>query len=999
MNLLLELQVRKYLTDHDLTGEQWQPFFHAVSDAYDNFETQDKFNTHTIEVVSAELTEANEKLRQEAEARVLRLSNYFERTMDMLPGLIFRFKQVGDRFLCTLCRGKLISHFVPAETWLEGRFAEEFIAMGWPKDLSAALSRAWLGEIVSVENSSEDGKHAYLTIFQPLIEDGNVAEVLGFSANIGEIKNAERRLKESEKRLRTLFESVQAGVVVVDAVTHHIVDINSAALRIMGFKREEVTGLICHSFICPAERGHCPISDLGHALDNSERVVIRKDGRRVPVLKTVSPITLDNHPYLLESFVDISERKQTEEELRKVNLDLEQAIVQAQKMTFAAEMANAAKSEFLANMSHEIRTPMNGVIGMTGLLLDTVLSDEQRHYAETVRSSSESLLAILNDILDFSKIEAGQLELENLDFDLRELLDDFAGIMAMRAFKKDLEFVCTAAPDVPTALRGDPGRLRQILINLADNAIKFTTAGEVAVMAALKNATDSHVEIHFTVRDTGIGVPKEKQGLIFQSFTQVDASTTRRYGGTGLGLAISKQLVEMMEGEIGVCSEEGWGAEFWFTARFARATDRRIGQSRGRTPAFLRNVRILVVDDNATNRAVLRPQLRDWGAEPDEACDGPSALQALHQALAERQPYQIAILDMQMPDMDGEALGRAIISDRRLKQTRLIMMTSVGRRGDVAHAEEIGFSAFLTKPVRQSELYNALVTVLAGEKAVAVERSTPATWVDQPNRWAGTRILLAEDNITNQQVALGMLRKMGLRAEAVANGAEAVRALEAIDYNLVFMDIQMPVLNGYEATLAIRDSQSRVLNHQVTIIAMTAHAMEGDRERCLEVGMNDYISKPVSANALVDVLTKWLPQSHKSKGPASAPAGPVASPPASAGEPAVFNRAAFTERLMGDEELAQSIIAVFLEDMPRQIDALEQYLAAGDNHNAGSQAHTIKGTAANLGGEAMQAAAAKIEQLIARNKLLAARKLAVELKEHFARLSSAMQIENTASVA
>jgi len=714
MNPLLELQIRKHLPGVDLAAEPWQSFMRAVDEAYDDFETQDKFNTHTIEIVSSELTEANEKLRQEAESRVLLLSNYFERTLDLLPGLTFRFKLVGERFVCTLSRGKLVSHFIPSQASLEGRFAEDFINLGWPKDMTLALRRAWQSEMVSMESTSPDGKHAYLTILQPLQEDGDVSEVIGFTANISDIKNAERRLKESEKRLRTLFESVQAGVVVVDASSHTIFDINSAALQLLGANREIVIGHECHAFICPADRGQCPISDLKQTLDNSERIVLRKDGTRLPVLKTVVPIMLDNHPYLLESFVDISERKRIEEELRKTNLNLEQAIVRANQLTLEAERANAAKSEFLANMSHEIRTPMNGVIGMTSLLLDTDLSDEQRRYAETVRTSSESLLAILNDILDFSKIEAGQLELETLDFDLRDLLDDFADMLAMRAFNKNLEFVCSASPNMPTSLRGDPGRLRQILINLADNAIKFTTSGEVAVLATLAQATESHIVIHFSVRDTGIGIPQEKQELIFQSFTQVDASTTRKYGGTGLGLAISKRLVDMMNGEIGVRSEAGKGAEFWFTARFVRSVESTADARQRKASTSLRGTRILVVDDNATNRDVLMPQLRLWEAKPSEAPDGPSALRALYQALEDRNPFQVAILDMQMPVIDGEALGRAIRSDNKLQDTRLIMMSSVARRGDADRMADIGFSAFLAKPVRQSDLYDSLVSALAG---------------------------------------------------------------------------------------------------------------------------------------------------------------------------------------------------------------------------------------------------------------------------------------------
>jgi PAS domain S-box-containing protein len=995
MNPLLELQIRKFLNGTDLSAEQWRLFLQAVNDAYDDFETQDKFNTHTIEIVSNELTEANEKLRQEAEARVFRLSNYFERTLDLLPGLTFRFKQDGERFLCTLCRGKLMTHFVPSGTRLEGRFADEFISLGWPQELLGALYRAWQGDIVSLENASADGKHAYLTIFQSLQEEGCVAEVIAFSANVSEIKSAERRLKESEKRLRTLFESVQAGVIVVDTQNHTIFDINSSALHMLGADREDVIGFECHQFICPAEKGQCPIIDQGQSLDNSERTVMRKDGSRFPVLKTVVPITLDNHQYLLESFVDISERKHIEEQLLKTNLDLEQAIVRANKMTLEAEAANAAKSEFLANMSHEIRTPMNGVIGMTGLLLDTNLTEEQRRYAETVRSSSESLLAILNDILDFSKIEAGQLELENLDFDLRELLDDFAGMLAMRAFNKDLEFVCSASPDMPTVLRGDPGRLRQILINLADNAIKFTSSGEVAVFATLASENSSHVFIRFTVRDTGIGIPKEKQNLIFQSFTQVDASTTRKYGGTGLGLAISKRLVEMMGGEIGVSSASGSGAEFWFTARFDRGQEKGGLAKQRDASVSLHGVRILVVDDNSTNRDVLMPQLRLWESRPSEAADGPSALRALYQALEERHPFQIAILDMQMPVMDGEALGRAIRSDSKLADTRLIMMTSVGRLGDADRMASIGFSAYLAKPVRQSDLFDTLISVIAGQSTMRQAKAPTPPKHKLSGKWEGLHILLAEDNITNQQVALGILRKLGLRAEAVADGAEALHVLETINYDLVFMDIQMPVMNGYEATRAIRDPESRVLNHQVPIIAMTAHAMEGDREKCISVGMNDYISKPVSARTLSDILTRWLPGTMKANDDQTLPAMDAAD---RAAEITVFDRIAFVERMAGDDELVQAAIDVFLQDMPRQIDSLQRYLAAADAVSAGRQAHTIKGASANLGGEAMQAVALRIEQAIKQEDLATAQYLVNELKDQFFKLTAAMQSKTGPSV-
>ena len=899
-------------------------------------------------------------------------------------------------------------------------------------DLLAAGHSADLPPMLLLK--ARDGSEKTISASYAPIQDPSGA-VLGAVLTFRDITEEVRRreqLRENEALQRTLLDNLPTGVMIVDPATRVIERVNAHAAQMFGAPADLLIGRRCHTLMCPAEEGSCPVCDQGKTIDNSEREMLRADGSRLAILKTVKRIQLYGQEKLLECFVDVSERKQAEEELIETNRQLEEATGRANAMAVQAELASIAKSEFLANMSHEIRTPMNGVIGMTGLLLDTNLDKEQRHFAEIVRASGEALLSLINDILDFSKIEAKKLDLELLDFDLGSMLDDLATTLAVRAHEKRLELFCSMDSALPTQLRGDPGRLRQILNNLVGNAIKFTQMGEVAIRVQPVEIREMDCLLRFSIRDTGIGIPEDKIGLLFDKFRQVDASTTRQYGGTGLGLAISKQLAELMGGKIGVVSQEGRGSEFWFTVRLGKAI--REAPAESPTSANLRQVRALIVDDNGTGREILTTHFLAWGLRPEEAQDGPTALQKLYTALAEKDPVRVAVIDMQMPGMDGETLGRSIMADPQLASTRMVMLTSLGTRGDARRFEKIGFAAYATKPVRAQELKAILSTVLAepaGDRKKPQEITTRHKVRETMNLFIGrrTRILLAEDNITNQQVALGILKKMGLRADAVANGAEAVNAVKTLPYDLVLMDVQMPVMDGLSACLQIRADEEewrkamereRALApdrsgfsrepgspkaRHIPIIAMTAHAMQGDREKCLAAGMDDYITKPVSPVILADVMEKWLPREYREiaeqqgegqpepPGERSQESPPPAVPAPAAESTAVpvFDYAAIQNRMMGDEELVRVVLGGFLADIPRQIRALTDMLEAGEVSAAMRQAHTIKGASANVGGEVLRRVSLDMEMAGKAGDLHAMRDLLGEMGRQFDALQEAVK--------
>lgn len=783
--------------------------------------------------------------------------------------------------------------------------------------------------------------------------DGTVIGTLGISRDITSQYEMSQALQLERDRLRTLIDHLPDYVFIKDAECR-FVTVNKAHVLMYGSRSEaELIGKTDFDFSPPElaeqyRRGDLEVIQQGRTLSNHEEELMTTQGEMHWVLTTKVPLRDPDGRIigLVGIARDITKRKLAEQELKAAKE--------------AAEVANRAKSEFLANMSHEIRTPMNAIIGMSELVLDTALSPQQRDYVETVLSSAESLMGIINDILDFSKIESGRLELDSYPIEIREWLGDSIKSLAVRAHGKHLELACHVAPKIPRYLRGDGLRLRQIVLNLMGNAIKFTQVGEVVLDVQCDQEEQDWLLLHFQVSDTGIGIAPEQQSRIFDAFEQADMSTTRNYGGTGLGLTISSRLVQLMGGKIWVDSQLGEGSTFHFTARFERVPEEEVPRVPQNMSA-LNDLKILIVDDNATNRRILEEMCLNWRMHPVAVSSAAEAMQVLNEAAARNEEFDLVITDASMPDVDGFTLAESITQADNLNSTIVMMLSSVDRQIGIQQCEQLGIRSYLTKPVKQSDLLDAIASVL--DLSVTYEDNVTIA----PQRFPQIRplrILLAEDSLANRKLALGLLSRWGHQLTVATTGREAIDALGKETFDLILMDVQMPEMDGLAATKWIREQEQLQGKPRLPIIAMTAHAMKGDRERCLEAGMDDYVSKPIRPFDLASVLSHYgqTEELLSTSGKPIFPAGDQSAGKNSEQDNETTARTAINwktllQYVQQDEALARDVAEAFLQEYPRLIQQLTTAITVRNSAQGRLAAHTLKGNLRTLGASAQQVAA------------------------------------------